>query len=154
MVSEEIGKTLREYDDVIAKKYSCKIKPGPADSSIFDEIDGDSIAQKINSGFHGSTAKKNRNVFTTANKSPGSRKQGWELLRTRLEASLKQPMENPGIFIFENCTQWIRTVPVLPRDDKDMDDIDTDAEDHIADETRYRVLAAKKISRRVKVSGV
>ena len=71
-----------------------------------------------------------------------------------MQASQKQPMENPGIFIFENCTQWVRTVPVLPRDSKDMEDVDTNAEDHIADETRYRVLAAKKISRRVKVSGV
>lgn len=154
MVSEEIGRTLREYDNAVSAKYLCKIKPGPADSSIFDEIDGDSIAQKINAGFHRSAAKKNRNIFVTANKSPGSRKQGWELLRTRLEAAQKQPMENPGIFIFENCVQWIRTVPVLPRDSKDMEDVDTNAEDHIADETRYRVLAAKKISRRVKVSGV
>lgn len=154
MVSGEIGKGIREYDDSIAIKYSCKIKPGPADSSIFDEVDGDSIAQKINAGFHGSNGKKNRNIFVTANKSPGSRKQGWELLRTRLEASQKQPMEDPGFFIFENCVQWIRTVPVLPRDNKDMDDVDSSAEDHTADETRYRVLAAKKISRRIKVSGV
>ncbi len=154
MVSEEIGKTLREYEKLITQKYSCKIKPGPADSSIFNEIDGDSIAQKINSGYHGSVVKKNRNIFTTANKAPGSRKQGWEILRTRLSASLKQPMENPGIFVFDNCTQWVRTFPVLPRDSKDPEDIDTLAEDHIADETRYRVLASRNISRRVRVSGV
>jgi hypothetical protein len=30
-------------------------------------------------------------------------------------------------------------VLALPRDEKDLDDVDTDAEDHAADETRYRV---------------
>jgi hypothetical protein len=49
-------------------------------------------------------------------------------------------MEDPGMFIFSNCTQFIRTVPVLPRDQKKTDDVDTEAEDHIGDETRYRVL--------------
>lgn len=47
--------------------------------------------------------------------------------------------ERPGLFIFDSCAQFIRTVFSLPRDEKDMDDVDTDAEDHIGDESRYRV---------------
>jgi hypothetical protein len=47
----------------------------------------------------------------------------------------------PGLYVFDTCTQFIRTVPVLPRDERLYDDVDTDAEDHIGDETRYRVLA-------------
>ena len=49
------------------------------------------------------------------------------------------PRERPGLFIFEQCKWFIETVPVLPRDEKNMDDVNTDAEDHIADETRYLV---------------
>jgi len=52
-------------------------------------------------------------------------------------------MDSPGLFIFNNCLQWKRTVPPLQRDEKDMDDVDTDQEDHIWDETRYRVLTRK-----------
>ncbi|CAN0052047.1 unnamed protein product, partial [Chrysoparadoxa australica] len=37
---------------------------------------------------------------------------------------------------------WVRTVPVLPRDEKEPDDINTEAEDHCADETRYKVRHA------------
>ena len=50
-----------------------------------------------------------------------------------------RPREAPGLFVMEHCDQFTRTVPSLPRDEKDMDDVDTDAEDHIGDETRYRV---------------
>jgi hypothetical protein len=48
-------------------------------------------------------------------------------------------MEAAGLFVFNTCDQFARTVPVLPRDEKDLDDVDTEAEDHIADEVRYRI---------------
>ena len=53
------------------------------------------------------------------------------------------PREDPGLFIFKGrCEQFKRTVPVLPRDEKDLDDVDTDAEDHISDEARYVIRGA------------
>ena len=77
-----------------------------------------------------------------ADKSPGSRKQGWEQIRKMLAQTMRpenSAREHPGLFIFDTCEQWLRTIPTLPRDDKDLDDVDTDSEDHIGDETRYRV---------------
>ena len=51
-----------------------------------------------------------------------------------------EPREYPGLFIVRGrCPHFLRTVPTLPRDDQDLDDVDTDAEDHIADEVRYRL---------------
>jgi hypothetical protein len=79
-----------------------------------------------------------------SDKNPGSRVNGWELIRQRLSESKKHPMEKPGLFVFEHCRQFLRTVPTLPRDEKKPDDIDTDAEDHIADEVRYRVSAPRR----------
>ena len=38
---------------------------------------------------------------------------------------------------FRSCKQFIRTIPLLIYDDKHVEDIDTDMEDHIYDETRY-----------------
>lgn len=112
-----------------------RVRPGPADSSIFDETNGDSPA-KIQERHH---VKWER-----ADKSPGSRKRGWQLIRGRLEASHAPRMEEPGLFVFDTCRQFIRTVPTLPRSERDPDDVDTTAEDHVADESRYRVLAEKR----------
>jgi len=78
--------------------------------------------------------------FTDANKlkAPGSRANGWQKMREMMKAATKQHLEDPAIFVFENCTDgFIRTIPTLPRDDKKRDDIDTEAEDHCADESRY-----------------
>lgn len=73
-----------------------------------------------------------------SDKSAGSRKMGLQIVRTRLEASIKG--EQPGIYWMDNCRDCIATVPVLPRDKKKIDDVDTTAEDHLYDTIRYRVL--------------
>jgi hypothetical protein len=66
-------------------------------------------------------------------------------MRRRLKASLPsrqgEPMEEPGLFVFDTCRHFIRTLPMLPRSERDPEDVDTNAEDHIADEARYRLLA-------------
>ena len=130
-IAAGIKKHQEEY------KISDRVKAGPADSSIFDETNGDSPAK---------IQKKHGVHWEKADKSPGSRKRGWQLMRGRLQASLAERMEEPGLFVFKNCRQFIRTIPVLPRDDKDPDDINTEAEDHIADESRYRILEVKRIA--------
>lgn len=127
-----------------------KVVPGPADASIYDVQNGKCIADDM--------ANCNPGVrWTKADKSPGSRKNGWEIVRKMLKACLEMdpktnypigpkqgPMEEPGLFIFSTCRQWIRTVPSLPRDPTNMDDVDTKAEDHCGDETRYRL--AQKVA--------
>jgi hypothetical protein len=52
--------------------------------------------------------------------------------------------ESPHLFVFNTRRQFIRAVPVLPRDEMDMDDVDTAAEDHVGDETRYRLLSKEQ----------
>lgn len=108
------------------------IHPGPADSSIFDVQDGHCIADSF---------KKAGVTWLPANKGPGSRKNGWELIRERLGNAKRHPQEKPGLYVFSDCLDFIRTVPMMPRDEKKPDDVDTTAEDHAGDETRYRVLA-------------
>ncbi|QXN72397.1 terminase large subunit [Rhodobacter phage RcSimone-Hastad] len=113
------------------------VSPGPADNAIWDSEPGHpSIAADMQAkGVH----------WERSDKSPGSRKQGWLQMRKLLEDAQKSaPREQPGMFIFRTCHHWLDLVPVLPRDDKDLDDVDTDAEDHLGDETRYRVRAARK----------
>jgi hypothetical protein len=108
------------------------VEPGPADNQIFEvrERDTDSIAKMMES---------QKIHWTHSDKSPGSRKNGLQLMRDRLEASLRN--EGPGLYFMDHCRATLSTLPVLPRDEDDPDDVDTDAEDHTYDDSRYRVLA-------------
>lgn len=122
-----------------------RVMPGPADSAIYAVTDDASIGQNMESeGIY----------WTLADKKAGSRKNGWELMRDRM-AAVTDPERNdkPGLYVFENCRDWIRTVPPIPRDAKDPDDVDTESEDHAADDTRYRVLAADHVVHKIKIGG-
>ena len=43
----------------------------------------------------------------------------------------------PMLYVFDTCKHFIRTVPNLVYDESNVEDIDTDGEDHIYDELRY-----------------
>jgi hypothetical protein len=127
---EVARKILDEQRSGLLSGYA--IQPGPADSSIFDVENGKSIAaDMLTAGVD----------WTEADKSPGSRINGAEKMRKYLKASVTSSHDEPHLYVFENCIHgFIRTVPVLPRDEKNRDDVDTKAEDHTWDETRYRIL--------------
>ena len=134
MLAVEVAREIKRAERTSTLLMGRKIHPGPADTSIFDVENGNSIADDMaRSGVR----------WTKANKNPGSRVHGLEALRKRLKASTQHPMESPGLFVFDTCRQFIRTLPVLPRDERNRDDVDTNAEDHIYDETRYKILAPK-----------
>jgi hypothetical protein len=141
MLASEIAQGIkqREYDWGLINK----VHEGPADSSIFDSENGNCIADDMEEPVRLKDGKQYRGVtWTRAFKRPGSRKTGWEKMRRMFKDAIPEegkPRERPGLFVFDTCKQFTRTVPVLPRDEKNMDDVDTDAEDHIGDETRYRV---------------
>ena len=59
----------------------------------------------------------------------------------------------PMLYVFNTCKNFIRTVPNLVYDEKDVEDIDTDGEDHIYDMTRY-VLMENPIAPRLKPAPV
>ncbi len=116
--------------------WGARVRPGPADSSIFVADPGKpSIGQNM--------AKAGAR-WEEADKSPGSRKNGWEAMRRMLKAARDRDMDQPHLYVFDTCTHFIRTVPVLPRSSRDPDDVDTEAEDHIGDESRYRIMAPKR----------
>jgi hypothetical protein len=111
------------------------IQPGPADTSIFDVENGKCIAADM-------LAAGVRWVNDAGVKSSGSRINGAEKMRKYLKASVTKSHDEPHIYTFDNCVHgFIRTIPVLPRDERVRDDVDTKAEDHVWDETRYRLLS-------------
>ena len=95
---------------------------GIADPAIWDAETGESIAD---------VAAKHQVFFT-----PGDNKRipGWMQVHYRLAFD-----ENgfPQMYVFNNCKAFIRTIPLLQYDEHKPEDLDTDGEDHVADEVRY-----------------
>lgn len=106
---------------------------GVADPAIWQCQTGASVEQ---------TASKEGIYFS---KGDNARIPGWLQCHYRLSFD-----ENgvPMFYVFKNCKNFIRTVPALVFDDSKIEDIDTDGEDHIADEWRYfcqcRPISARK----------
>ena len=110
------------------------VTPGPADNQIYD-------VNEAESGSIASIMQEEGITWTRSDKKKGSRKNGLQLMRDMLENSVKR--EGPGLFVMRNCKAFINTVPVLPRSEKDPDDVETTAIDHVFDEARYMVLDAR-----------
>ena len=154
LANKKIGKGIREREEKHPLLAGRKIRKGPADSSIWDEDDGTCIAEKINAGYHGAETKKKINIFTHANKKPGTRTKRWQIVREMFSAAKEKNKESPGMYIFNTCLQFKRTIPTLQRDEKNPEDIDTKSEDHIADEIGYFVITPRYKSGSVEVTGV
>lgn len=157
MLATDIAHGIVERE--VLWKLRGQIRSGPADNSIFDVQNGMCIADDMERKVRLDNGDEYTGVsWERANKSPGSRKTGWEQMRKAFKDALPnkdgRPREYPGLFVFDTCTAFVRTVPTLPRDEKDMDDVDTDAEDHIGDEARYRVREMGQPSRSGRTTGV
>ena len=142
IVERELGWGWRT-NDITAP---LRVKPGPADTSIWDTENGMNIGDDMAKPVRiGNLMHKGVN-WSRADKRPGSRKIGWEAMRKMMKSAHRpedRPREKPGLFVVgDECPQFLRTVLSLPRSEKDLDDVDTTAEDHIGDESRYRVRAS------------
>jgi hypothetical protein len=130
----------------------CLVRAGPADSSIYSVENGVSVALDMEKPVRIDGRVYKGVKWNPADKRPGSRKSGWEMMRKMIRDARPEqpgmPRERPGLFVIgSESAQFLRTVLGLPRDEKDLDDVDTEAEDHVGDETRYRVRAVGTTAR-------
>ena len=123
-----------------------KLTYGVLDPSAFTEDGGPSIAERINTKLIG----KKMAAFREADNAritrlDGSGKSGpmggWDVLRARMIGSGTASDPSPMIFCFSTCLDSIRTIPTLQHDAHRAEDLDTMAEDHLADEWRYAVMS-------------
>jgi hypothetical protein len=106
------------------------------DPSTFTEDGGPSHAERLN------TALINNNLISFR---PADNKRvpqrgamgGWDQMRARLIGIGGQPM----LYCFSTCRDSIRTIPVLQHDQAKPEDLDSDGEDHAADEWRYACMS-------------
>lgn len=57
---------------------------------------------------------------------------------------LKSLMANGEFFVAARCRYWLATVPALPRDPRNPEDVDTSANDHLLDATSYLIAGASQ----------
>ncbi len=140
LTAEEVGAGLveREKDDP-------RLAYGVLDPSTFKVDGGPSIAERINRKLIASKMPAfreadNTRVNTRESKDKRGPMSGWDQMRGRIIGILDdkgRPTGCPMLYVFSTCSAFIRTVPVLQHDPAKAEDLDTESEDHAADDCRY-----------------
>ena len=101
---------------------------GIADPAIWDQSRGTSVEEQIRKAFSGVLFRKGDNTRLAG--------------KMQLHERLKFGEDGrPMMYVFSNCKEFIRTLPALSYDDKKVEDINTEGEDHQYDETRYFLMS-------------
>jgi hypothetical protein len=102
-----------------------------ADDACFSTDGRESIANLfLESGVRFAPARK------------GDRISGWEHLRTMLRCA--GDADHSGLYVSELCQNFWLTMPFVPRSTKNLSDVDTQSDDHIADAVRYICLVTRR----------
>ena len=136
-----INKGLGMTADLVAKEILAweekeRIKYGVADPAIFIRNGGPSIAESM--------------ARCRWRKADNKRQPGWEQVRQRLVGQDGAPM----LYAAHECEDFWRTMPTLQHDEKNVEDLDTDGEDHIADEVRYACMSRPWQPRAAPIAGM
>lgn len=99
---------------------------GVADPAIWDAETGESIAE----------AAMAEGIYFA--KGDHKRLPGWMQCHYRLQMDEEG---YPRFYVLDSCKDFIRTIPALMYDDHKPEDLDTEGEDHIADEWRYMCMS-------------
>lgn len=121
MEPTEQAQMIRQIEDTDENLKGRKIS-GIADPSIFDRSRGKSVADMMaECGVYWSGGDNHR-------------------IAGKMQYHYRLAFDENGIpkfYVFNTCKNFIRTIPDLVYDEKNVEDIDTTQEDHIYDECRY-----------------
>jgi hypothetical protein len=126
LTAEEVG------DGVAVRDFGDRISYGVLDPAAFSTDGGPSIAERM--ATKGAEFRRADNKRVAARGAMG----GWDQMRARLTGD---DDGHPMLFFFDTCHHSIRTIPALQHDEDRPEDLDTTAEDHAADETRYACMS-------------
>lgn len=127
--AEKVGEGIRD------REAGENISYGVIDPAAYAQDGGPSIVERM-----GAMRWKRAD-----NKRVGTRGAlgGWDMMRARMVGQdFGDPYGvRPMIYVFSTCVDFVRTVPVLQHDETRPEDLDTDSEDHVADEARYACMS-------------
>jgi hypothetical protein len=127
LTAEEVAEGIRSRETA-----DPEIKHGVLDPSAFAEDGGPSIAERMaRVGVKWRPADNKRIARKGA-------LGGWDQMRARLKGDAEG---RSMLVFFDTCADAIRTIPVLQHDPDRPEDLDTEAEDHAADEVRYACMS-------------
>jgi hypothetical protein len=135
------------YQDVLQpNKWHDIFKRNFADDAIGQDMNEYSVQDEFKVPVMINGIKHPGMNFELVSKPPGSREQGATLMRERLINTAPRPdskiREGKGWFIVkDHCQNTARTLPVLTRSPKNLDDVDPACESHIWDAQRYALAA-------------
>ena len=127
------GITQRERSEPRQSNGKSKIAYRVGDPKMASEDGGPSMFERLGNYPYHLNFTKADNKRMGKNGALG----GWDMLRQRLKGENGIPM----IYFMDCCTETIRTLPAQQRDEDNPEDIDTEGEDHAADETRYACMS-------------
>jgi hypothetical protein len=143
LTPEEVARGIlqRDGDD--------KITYAVLDPAAFKHTSGPSDAERINGILQSAKHMGFRRADNTRVPDKGALS-GWNHIRSRLRGTEDG---YPMLVAFSTCRDSIRTIPVLQHDRDKPEDLDTEQEDHAADDWRYgcasrpyvRTVQAKKL---------
>src|SRR5262245_21482963 len=138
MTAEEVAR------GIVAKETNGtreRIAYGVLDPSAFNVVSGPSIGETM--ARQGVIFRRADNIRVSHDRRMG----GWDQVRQRLRGDAEG---RPGLYVFSTCLQLIRTLPVMQHDQNHPEDLDTEMEDHAADELRYACMSRPYRARLVK----
>lgn len=118
-----------------------------ADPAIFNRSSGKSVAEQM----QGNELRPGISFIDGDNNRLAGKMEFHERLRFDEQGK-------PMMYVFNTCRDFIRTIPTLPYSIKVFEDVDSEAEDHIYDETRYFLMmnplkSERKMPVRVRIPG-
>lgn len=125
--AEVVAKVIKQREQGEAVDESMSV----ADPSMWKEDGGPSIAERMLRAIPDNGGPR----FRPAD---NSRIPGWQQVRARLNGDEDG---HPMLFVTANCLDTLRTFPAMQHDKNRIEDIDTEAEDHAADDIRYACMA-------------
>jgi hypothetical protein len=127
LTAEAVGSGIAERETNETLSY------GVLDPAAFAEDGGPSIGERINGKLKAARFRPADNKRVSLRGAMG----GWDMMRARLIGEHGTPM----LYVFATCRDFIRTVPLLQHDADRPEDLDSTAEDHVADEARYACMS-------------
>lgn len=124
--AEEIARLIRRTEGEDPNLKGRRIR-GVADPAIFQRNGGESIAELM----------EREGVYW--DRADNTRVAGKQQLHNRLAFDARGI---PMLYVFSTCKHFIRTIPSLVYSQVDVEDVDSDGEDHIYDECRYVCMEA------------
>lgn len=128
LTAEEVGAGIKARELPRDGQKPETITYGVLDPSAFAEDGGPSIASRLGVFFREADNKRVAQAGAMG---------GWDQVRARLKGEEGLPM----LYFFSTCRDTIRTLPAMQHDQLRAEDMDSDGEDHAADETRYACMS-------------